>query len=417
MRCCLLGLALALGIPAVALAQPPAPDPHPYFEQQTLAGGPLTLESALSLTASHNASLAAARKEVEALQGAITQAGLVPNPDVSIRMEDTRRDARTTIAEFGIPIELGGKRSARIDAAERARGVAIADLTLARANIRAATVSAFFNVLMAQEDVRLTQGAVEVAARAEDVATRRVASGKVAPLEETRARVERANADLALGQSKAVLESARVSLSALWGASAPQFSEAVGDLESLPERSPISTLLAQLDNSPELIVGRMEIERRQATVQLERSRQYPDIRITAGAQRDYALGRNQAIVGLSIPLPIFNRNQGNLYEATVRADQAEDQLQATRIRLGQELQQAASRLVFAKAAASTLRLSVLPGAQQAYEVATLGFEAGKFSFLDVLDAQRTLFQARLRYLSNLADTYQAAIAIDRILGR
>ncbi|GAA4321116.1 TolC family protein [Pigmentiphaga soli] len=411
------GLALALGLPMVVLAQPAAPESRPYFQQRTPSAEPLTLDMALALSAGHNASLAAAAKEVDALQGGVTQAGLLPNPDLSIRLEDTRRETRTTIAEFGIPVELGGKRTARITAAERARSVAQADLAVARANVRAATVAAFFNVLVAQENVRLTQGAVDVAARAVDVVGRRVAAGKVPPLEETRAQVERANADLALAEAKTALESARVSLGALWGAPPSDVSEVVGNLDALPERAAIQTLLAELDDAPELVVGRMEIQRREAVVQLERSRQYPDIRITAGTQRDYSLGRNQALIGVSIPLPLFNRNQGGLYEATVRADQAEDQLRATRIRLDEELRQAAARLAFAREAAATLRSSVLPGAQQAYGVATAGFEAGKFGFLDILDAQRTLFQARIRYLASLADTYQAAIAIDRILGR
>ncbi len=60
---------------------------------------------------------------------------------------------------------------------------------------------------------------------------------------------------------------------------------------------------------------------------------------------------------------------------------------------------------------------VLPGAQEAYSAATRGFEAGKFGFLDVLDAQRTLFLSRIRYITALAESYQAAIAVDRILGR
>ena len=64
-----------------------------------------------------------------------------------------------------------------------------------------------------------------------------------------------------------------------------------------------------------------------------------------------------------------------------------------------------------------MRTAILPAAQQAYDAATRGFEAGKFSFLEVLDSQRTLFQARARYLDQLANAYQAAATIDRILGR
>jgi len=149
------------------------------------AGGPLTLESALAMAAAGNPALAAAAKEAEALQGGVVQARVLPNPDIAFAVEDTQRDSRTTSVELGIPIELGGKRSARILAAERAQTVAVADFTRARAELRAATVAAFFDLLIAQEGVALANGSAQVAARAADIASRRVAAGKVPPLEET----------------------------------------------------------------------------------------------------------------------------------------------------------------------------------------------------------------------------------------
>ena len=87
------------------------------------------------------------------------------------------------------------------------------------------------------------------------------------------------------------------------------------------------------------------------------------------------------------------------------------------MRLANELQQATRQLSVSRTSADSLKDTVLPAAQQAYEAATRGFEAGKFNFLDVLDAQRTWFQARVRYLGVVANAYQAATTIDRILGR
>lgn len=410
-----LGLAAALSSP-LAAAQP-RPDPLPILDQVPAAGGPLTLDTALALAAAHNPALAAAAREAEALQGGTIQARLLPNPEISFSVEDTRRDTRTTAAELSIPIELGGKRSARMLAAEQAQGVAVAELVAARAALRAATVGAFFDVLVAQERKRLADGSAQVAARAADIAARRVAAGKVAPLEETRAQVERANAELDAEAARAQLVQARQALGSLWGDPDVGFGEAVGMIDALPARPPIEALLRDLAQSPELAAHRLEVERRKAVIEVERSKQYPDVRLTAGSQRNNELGRRQTLLGVAIPLPLFDRNQGNLYEATVRADQARDLHRALQVRLEQELRQASSRLALARKSAETLRDAVLPGAQRAYEAATRGFETGKSGFLDVLDAQRTLFQARIRYLAAMADTYQAAIAIDRVLGR
>ncbi|MGH8788579.1 MAG: TolC family protein, partial [Cupriavidus necator] len=280
----------------------------------------------------------------------------------------------------------------------------------------AAVIARFFGVLVAQERVKLAEGSVGIASKAAAAAGRRVAAGKVAPLEATRARVEQANAELELAEATGALQSARQSLAALWGNAVPHFAQAQGDLDALPSRPAPAALQAALEDSPQLAASRLLAERSRAEVAVARSRQYPDVTVSLGAKRDNEANRNMAVLGVAIPLPLFDRNQGNLYAALRRADKAQDTHAATRIRLVGELQQASMQLSVSRAAAQTLQASVLPAAEQAYAAASRGFEAGKFNFLDVLDAQRTLFQARIRYLDVLARTYDAAASIDRILG-
>lgn len=379
--------------------------------------GPLTLDAALSLAAAGNFDLAAAGREVDASEGSVMQARTIPNPVLEATMEDVRKDTRATTATVGMPLELGGKRAARITAAERGRDVAQAELGSLRADLRAGVIAAFFAVLVAQERVALATGSVDIAAGGVRVASRRVAAGKVPPLEETRARVEQANAELELAEATAELQAARAALAGFWGSASPQFTEARGDLDTLPSRPGPAALQAVLDQSPLLQARLREEARRAALVDVERSRQYPDVTVSVGAKRDNDANRSMAVLGVAVPLPLFDRNQGNLYEALRRADKARDETLATRIRLANALQQASAQLSVSRASAQTLKDTVLPAAQQAYDAATRGFEAGKFGFLDVLDAQRTLFQARLRYLGVLSRTYASAAAIDRILGQ
>ncbi|NSX16307.1 TolC family protein [Cupriavidus taiwanensis] len=415
-----LGLAALLSSPfpgvaqtppaAVALppAAPPAEEPQP--------AGTLTLDAALALAEAGSFTLSAAGKELDATEGDLVQSRVLPNPELAVSMEDTRRASRSTTGQVNLPIELGGKRAARIGLAERGRELAQAELGSTRAELRAAVIARFFGVLVAQERVRLAEGSVGIASQAADAAGRRVAAGKVAPLEATRARVEQANAELELAEATGALQSARQSLAALWGDSVPRFAQARGDLDALPSRPAPAALQAALEDSPLLEASRLAAERSRADVAVQRSRQYPDVTVSLGAKRDNEANRNMAVLGVAIPLPLFDRNQGNLYAALRRADRAQDTHAATRVRLQGELQQASTQLSVSRAAAQTLQASVLPAAEQAYAAASRGFEAGKFNFLDVLDAQRTLFQARIRYLDVLARTYDAAASIDRILG-
>ena len=410
-----LGLAVAFLSPNFAVAQSDTTPVAPVFPME--ATGPLTLEAALSMAAGSNFSLSAAAKELDSTEGGIMQARVIPNPELQTLVEDTRKSTRTSTAQMNIPIELGGKRSARINAAERTRELAQATLAGVRGDIRAQVIESFFSVLIAQERVKLATGSADIAARGAQAASRRVAAGKISPVDETKARVEQANAELELAEATASLQSARQALTALWGNASPQFTEAQGNLDALPSRPAPELLLKELENSPLVAASRAELDRRQALVGVERSRQYPDLTVSLGAKRDTEANRNMAVIGVAIPLPIFDRNQGNLYSAIRQADKAQDEYLANRISLTRNLLMASNQLSVSRASAQTLKQTVLPGAEQAFNAATIGFEAGKFNYLDVLDAQRTLFQARIRYLGVLGQTYQAATTIDRILGR
>lgn len=402
---------LPLGLAAILLS------PFFFSSAQAQPASILTLEQAQALAASKSLAVSAAQREVEAHDGAVRQAGAWRNPELNASVEDTRRATRTTTATVDFPIELGGKRAARVNAADRARELAQAELGSVRAGLRADVVRAFFDVLVAQERVALTASSADLAARGADAIGKRVAAGKVSPVDETRARVDQANAQLEAAEATAELQSARQTLAALWGDAEPQFGVAHGDIESMPVRASVAELARELDTSPGLLASRIEVDRRRALVDVERSKAAPDLTVSVGAKRDNELGRTQAVVGVSIPLPFFDRNRGATCEASKRADKASDDLQLTRIRLLTELQQASTRLTLARSSAQTLKSTVLPAAQQAHEAASKGFEAGKFGFLDVIDAQRSLLQARARYLTALSTSHQAATAIDRLLGR
>lgn len=376
----------------------------------------LTLQQALDLAVEANPDLAIARRELDAVAATRVQAAVIPNPELSVDVEDTRSQSRQTTYWLGQPLELGGKRGARIESAERARDVAGAEVGMRLAEVRAAVIQRFYEVLSAQERLRLAQNSMQLANRGLDVASRRVQAGKVSPVEETRARVAASGARIELSQAGADLSNARKQLAALWGNPMPRFGDAVGTLEILPVLPSLDALKQRLAQAPEAVRAKREIDRREALLQLEMAKRWPNLVVRGGVKRSELTHDSVNVVGLSVAIPIFDRNQGNVLEAKQRVLLARDEQTATDIRLQSELAQAHQRLATALHEVQDIHTDILPGAQSAVDATTRGFELGKFGFLDVLDAQRTLFLARGQYVRALGEVQRAVADIEAILG-
>ncbi|MET1536892.1 TolC family protein, partial [Burkholderia sola] len=184
-------------------------------------------------------------------------------------------------------------------------------------------------------------------------------------------------------------------------------------LPLLPE---LAALQQRIEQAPAVLRARQALEQSRATVDLERARRLPDPTVSLGVKRATEVGRNQLVVGVSVPLPVFDSNRGNQLQALRLADQAEEQLLATRVQLQARLFEARELLQASREQARQLAEEVLPTARTASELASRGFALGKFAYLDVLDAQRTWSEARSQYLDQLLATHRAAADIDRLLG-
>lgn len=406
----LLGSGLGLFVPC-AWAQQAAP-----ATATATATAPISLQAALTLAMEHNPSLRAAAQALAASEGALVQSRARPNPELAYSQEDTRRETRSMTLQWNQSIEIGGKREARMKAAEHGRELVRAELQAAQAALRADVRTAFANVLAGQQRVQLHQKTLEIASSARDAAAKRVLAGKVAPLEETKARVAESSAELALAQARSGLRVARQQLAALWGAQPAAFGSAVGELAQLPVLPDESLMLEKLEHSPQMLRAQQAVFQARSVAELERAKRLPDPSVSLGMKRAQEVGRNQLVVGISVPLPILDSNRGNQLQALRLADKAEDELLATRQQMYAQLQQQREQLQTSRAQAEQLAQQVLPAAQSAYEVAAKGFAMGKFSYLEVLDAQRTLAEARSLYLEQLVATHQAAADITRQLG-
>ena len=384
--------------------------------EQIEAATPLTLQKAVALALEANLDLTVAQREIEAVEGQVIQGRVRPNPELAYSLEDQRTPTRTQSVQINLPIELGGKRAARIAAAERGRDVAVEELNTRRVEIRAAVVAAFFEALAAQDRTALAQDSVDLARQATDAVAKRVTAGKVSPVEETKARVAEAGVRVELAQAQSEQRSARARLASLLGANPPRFTQVAGSVDDLPNVPSLDDIQQRLSASSALRRAQLEIERRRSLADVERSKQTADVTVSLGVKRPNELARNQLMLGISVPLPLFDRNQGNLLEALKREDKARDELQALNLRLSTEVLQARERLASVRGEIDILQREVLPGAKSAYDAATVGFGYGKFNYLEVLDAQRTYFAAKSQYLKALADAHRAAADMDRVIG-
>jgi cobalt-zinc-cadmium efflux system outer membrane protein len=405
--------------PAQADRQVPS-DSSLIVEEPT---GVLVLSQALALALTQNPELSAFSWESRAQEAATLQAGLLPNPTFNANASNFGNrvlqgfDGDVVTLELSQLIELGGKRTARIEAAALTKQLADWDYEAKRADVLTQVTQAFIDVLAAQQRLALTQQTHDLANQTTATTAARVQAGKVSPVEETKANVARASVQIELMRARKELEAARKRLAAGWGSTTARFESVAGNLDSIPSApASLDSLQQRLSKNPDLARWATEITQRQALISMEKSKAIPDVTATVGATKylmpnDYAL-----VVGFSVPLPVFDRNQGRIQEAEHRLSKAEQDMRNTEVRITTALNTAYQTLDAAHSEIMALRQEILPGAQSAYDAAFEGYRSGKFGFLDVLDAQRTLFGAKNQYLVALANYHKSVADVERLVG-
>ncbi|MFJ4391557.1 TolC family protein [Pseudomonas soli] len=376
----------------------------------------LSLDQALDAAFAQNPDFAAIGREIGIAEGERRQAGLIPNPELSWEVEDTRRDTSTTTVTLSQALELGGKRDARIEVAEAGQAVARLELERQRNSLRADVIQAFHAALRAQTALELAQQSQALTERGLRVVEGRVRAGQSSPVEATRAQVQLAQAEAAVRRARTERTVANQALARLTGSAEARFDRL--DASSLsPGPAPkAERLLATVEQTAEWRLAAAQIERGDASLGSEKAQRIPNLTVSLGSQYSREERERVNVVGLSMPLPLFDRNQGNVLAAARRADQARDLRNAVELRLRSETRSALEQWGTAMGEVQAYDRTILPAAQQAVDTATRGFEMGKFAFLDVLDAQRTLIEARGLYLDALAQATDARAQVERIYG-
>ena len=212
------------------------------------------------------------------------------------------------------------------------------------------------------------------------------------------------------------MAAARQRLAGFWGSERANFGRATGQLSDISALPDEESLKAFLDNNPDLTRGAVEIERSEAALRLARSQAVPDLTLRAGIRNFQETDDNAFVAGVSLPLPLFNRNQGGVSEARARVDKAQSEQRAAKVGLATSLSDSWQNLAAAYMEAVGLRDAILPGAQATYASTELGYREGKFDLLQMLDAQRTLFTVKRQYLESLGAYHLASTDLERLIG-
>lgn len=387
-------------------------------------GSALTLQEAIARVLLHNPELEVFSLEVRAREARAVQAGLYKNPGILIDLQDVLGSgnfngidqSQTTILLSQV-IELGGKRARRERVALSHKDLAFWDYEAARMNILTRVTQAYTDALAAQEKLKLAHQLVKLSQNSYNAVNARVSAGKVSPIHEVKAQVALSKTQIQRDQAENNLKATYRRLASFWGSVIPEFSHVTGSLYRIASVPSYETLAGRLANNPDLARWAAEMVQREARLNLEKANAAPDIRVGAGGRWFEETQDNSFVVELSIPIQIFDRNQGAIAEARHRAAKAKAERRTVELKLTAVLAQAYSRLANAHSRVLSIKNKVLPGARTAFRAVNEGYRYGKFDYLEVLDSQRTWFDARSQFLDALAEYHKAVAGIERLTGK
>jgi len=400
--------------PLAALSiQAAEPDEHP----------PLTLEVAHRLLLKNNSSLQAARANIRVRVALRLQSGILPNPSLEAEAENVAGSGELSAfdsTEFTLlvsqPFELGGKRPARVEVAQTELQIALRDYESLRRLLIGQTTEAFYDVLAAQEQVAMADELIEMAEDVVDAARRRVQAGRASTLERARAAIERARSQTQLQNARNRLRTARARLGSLLGATDDASLKVTGDLYALQQPPSLTNLLSRLRSNPLWQRGADEITRGVAQKELQHARRIPNLEAAAGFRFEQAAEAHAFIFRFALPLPLFDRNQGRRAAAAAALRQIRAHTRAEQLSLVRQLTEAYGALSQAHTEAATLKEALLPAAQQAFTMSKEGYLQGRFSSLDLLDAERTVFEFQHQYINALSRYHSARAEVQRLTG-
>lgn len=383
----------------------------------------ISLPQALQRALATNPRLTAAERDVGVATGQRIQAGALLNPEVSYEQDDSfgtgiyggTKSAQTTL-QISQAFEWFGKREARIAAGAAGVETAAIQRQAVRLEILSETAIAFLTVLGAQRRIQILDEQVAALDKLTPLLQRRIEAGASSPAETGRAEVASALVKADRERHRSTLASARRDLAVLMGDTTPKFTSVTGRLDATGRPPSFQSVVAAIDANPQLVRWTAVYAQRNAELLLARLKPYPDVRVAAG-WRHFNETKDDAVrLSLSVPIPIFDQNQGNILSAQENLAKTRAEREANRNTLIVIAGRAYDSLQGSLRELAILREVATPKAQQAAQAISDGYGQGRYTLLEVLDAQASVALARLREQEALQNFHVAVATIEGLVG-
>jgi cobalt-zinc-cadmium efflux system outer membrane protein len=367
----------------------------------------LSLEQALAIAERQHPQLAEAHALVEAAAGRAQQAGTFPNPELIVGAQQLPLDSgasnqREFVAGVAQPIPLGDRLGKARAAELLEREVRARGLEVVRRDLRKRVHSAFATALY-QAQLQIAQSFEKAVATTK---ARREA-GDAVPEDLARVEMELARAKVELHRSQSLREQSRVALAAAMGDATLKVNSLAGSLDATFEIPTLESLAANLSSQPEARAAEAGLRASNARVDLAKAERIPDVKVEALYHRLEATRENTLDIGLSIPLPLLDRNQGRVREARAEAAAAQARVRATQLDLNARLRETHATLTASLASSRAFKTEILPRADTILKAVETRYAAGDISLGEILPVRRDWAVVQLAYLESLRDVLQA----------
>ena len=383
----------------------------------------LDINEALSLAIENNPEIKAFYSNIEAKDGLVIQSGLYPNSEISVEIENFAGsgaaegfdEAETTVLISQL-VPIYGKIGKKKQVSRIVKNIAELEYESKKLDVTLSTKKSFIDLLSKQERLGQVENLVKIAEQVNTTISERVEAGKESPIEEKKSSIEYEQINLLLTKAKRNLIASRKLLAANWGDTSINFNEVTGDLYATPQIPGFEELQNLIGSNPDIIRSLRKQDLNSANIKLQNALGVPDPTFGIGYRRLSETNDNALVAEFSMPIPFFNRNQGNIKEAGFNLIKSTQEYQNLFSLASAGLADKYENLKFYADEIETLKEKILPQSEDTYETILEGYREGKFEFLDVLDSQRTLFNSKLQYIDALRNYHLLRFEIERLTG-
>ncbi len=380
----------------------------------------ISLEEALKIAIEKNPQLQSTRDQIDAAIGSLRQSKLYPNPVLELLAEEIPSselglNQSQNLVGITQPIITGGKRGLGIRVSEKSKEKNELERDAVLLAVIADTKQAFYKVAADQEGFAVAKKVEEIAKGIYESEKARFDAGEVAITNVLRAEVELSKARNFVSNAEGNLQNSIKELQTTMGIPEETVDGVIGKLLMKPEELSLHELeLNMKSNQPILKASKKDVEIAETQLTLEKRQAIPDINVSAGYKRLALENIDTVQLGLEIPAPFFNRNQGNIQKGKALSRKAKSENLSVYNELLFQLKKNFNSYNVERRRVVEFRDKILPKAEESLKLIERGYKEGEFDYIDLLDAQRTWAETRISYIESLKNLNLLIADIERL---